>query len=201
MLDTARLRDQVKGLLTERFSNPAARALASVGFTPNRVTIAGGVIAIAAGVVAAKGRLPEAGALVLAAGALDLVDGAMARLTGKQSKFGAVLDSTFDRLGEAALLFGLLALYSGLGNTPMVLLVFAAMFGSVLVSYIKARAEGEGIDCNVGILSRGERVVLMGLGLLISQVPPVLLILTFFSYVTAAQRLWRVKKGSEQQSQ
>ena len=132
---------------------------------------------------------------------LDLVDGAMARLTGKQSKFGAVLDSTFDRLGEAAALFGLLALYSGLGNTPYVLLVFAAMFGSVLVSYIKARAEGEGIDCNVGLLSRGERVVLLGLGLLINQVPAVLVILTFFSYVTAAQRLWRVKKATEETTQ
>ena len=200
-LDTARLRDRAKDLLTERFSNPTARVLSGVGFTPNKVTIAGGLIAVAAGALAAKGRLPEAGALVLAAGALDLVDGAMARLTGKQSKFGAVLDSTFDRLGEAAVLFGLLALYSGLGQTPYVLLVFAAMFGSVLVSYIKARAEGEGIDCNVGLLSRGERVVLMGLGLLINQVPAVLVILTFFSYVTAAQRLWRVKKATEEAAQ
>ncbi len=196
-LDTAHLRDKAKDLLTERFSNPTARVLSGMGFTPNKITVAGGVIAAAAGAVAANGRLPEAGALVLAAGALDLVDGAMARLTGQQSKFGAVLDSTFDRLGEAALLFGLLALYSGLGQLPNVLLVFAAMFGSVLVSYIKARAEGEGIDCNVGLLSRGERVVLMGLGLLINQVPPVLLILTFFSYVTAAQRLWQVKKATE----
>ena len=92
-LDTARLRDRAKDLLTERFSNPTARVLSSVGFTPNRVTIAGGLIAVAAGAVAAKGRLPEAGALVLAAGALDLVDGAMPVTASSPKVAGAVLDS------------------------------------------------------------------------------------------------------------
>ena len=193
-------RTRAKSLLTQRFSEPAAQLFAAGGLTPNKVTIAGGFLSLGAGYLAGRGHLTGAGALVVASGALDLVDGTLARLTGRKTRFGAVLDSTIDRLGEAAVLFGLLALYSGLGDTSKVLLVFATMVGSVLTSYIKARAEGVGIECNVGILTRGERVVIMALGLLLGQVPAALWTLALLSYVTAGQRLLQVKRatGEEQ---
>ena len=193
-------RSRAKSVLTQRFSEPAAQLVAATGLTPNKVTIAGGFLSLGAGYLASRGHLTGAGVLVVASGALDLVDGTLARLTGKKTKFGAVLDSTIDRIGEAAVLFGLLALYSGLGDTSKVLLVFAAMVGSVLTSYIKARAEGVGLECNVGILTRGERVVIMALGLLLGQVPAALWTLALLSYVTAGQRLLQVKRaaGEEQ---
>ena len=193
-------RSRAKSVLTQRFSEPAAQLVAATGLTPNKVTIAGGFLSLGAGYLASRGHLTGAGVLVVASGALDLVDGTLARLTGKKTKFGAVLDSTIDRIGEAAVLFGLLALYSGLGDTSKVLLVFAAMVGSVLTSYIKARAEGVGLECNVGILTRGERVVIMALGLLLGQVPAALWTLALLSYVTAGQRLRQVKRaaGEEQ---
>lgn len=193
-------RTRAKSLLTQRFSEPAAQLFAATGLTPNKVTIAGGFLSLGAGYLAGRGHLTGAGALVVASGALDLVDGTLARLTGRKTRFGAVLDSTIDRLGEAAVLFGLLALYSGLGDTSKVLLVFATMVGSLLTSYIKARAEGVGIECNVGILTRGERVVIMALGLLLGQVPAALWTLALLSYVTAGQRLLQVKRaaGEEQ---
>jgi len=193
-------RSRAKSVLTQRFSEPAAHLVAATGLTPNKVTIAGGFLSLGAGYLASRGHLTGAGVRVGASGALDLVDGTLARLTGKKTKFGAVLDSTVDRIGEAAVLFGLLALYSGLGDTSKVLLVFAAMVGSVLTSYIKARAEGVGLECNVGILTRGERVVIMALGLLLGQVPAALWTLALLSYVTAGQRLLQVKRaaGEEQ---
>lgn len=196
LFNASRWRDKTKRFVTKHFSNPTAQILVSCGLTPNKVTMAGGLLSIAAGVLAWLDHFYSAGGLILASGFLDLIDGAMARLTGKQSKFGAVLDATVDRIGEFALLFGLVALYSTRGDTHWVLLAFAAMFGSVLVSYIKARAEGEGINCNVGIFTRGERVILIGIGLLVDQIPIVLIILTALSYLTAVQRLWQVKKSA-----
>src|SRR3990172_6831551 len=106
-----------------------------------------------------------------------MLDGALARTTGKTSTFGAFLDSTLDRYSEAVLLFGLLVVATQRQSTQEILLVFAVMVGSVMVSNVRARAEGLGLRCEVGLLARPERVILLALGLILGQLLPVLWIL------------------------
>ncbi|MEE9199680.1 MAG: CDP-alcohol phosphatidyltransferase family protein [Dehalococcoidia bacterium] len=193
-------RAKARQALSSGFSDPLAHLLAATGLSPNQVTVAGGLLNLGAGLAISRGYLTAGGVLVLAAGVLDLLDGALARVTGRKTKFGAVLDSTMDRLSEAAVLFGLLVLYTGLRSTPMVLLVYATLVGSVLVSYIRARAEGLGISCEVGVLTRAERTIIMALGLLLGQVFPALLTMALLSYVTAGQRLMHVRRATRNES-
>jgi CDP-diacylglycerol--glycerol-3-phosphate 3-phosphatidyltransferase len=162
--------------------------LASLGVTPNSLTYLGLAASGGAAALLATGHLVAGGALVLGGSALDLLDGALARATGKATKFGAFLDSTTDRLAEGAILFGLLVHFARAEATEEVLLIFCAMVAGALVSYVKARAEGLGLSCNVGLVTRPERVVLLGFGLLIDQVTILLYIVAIASFLTAAHR-------------
>ena len=184
----------------ERLTDPLARLLARTGLTPNTLTILGLLLSIASAWVLATGHLFLGGFLVIFAGAFDLLDGALARATGKSTTFGALLDSTFDRLSEAVILFGLLVFFIRQPSISIqeVLLIFAAIAGSMLVSYIRARAEGLGLECEVGIFTRPERVIVLALGLILSRFEPVLLvalwILAVCTFLTAFRRLiyvWR----------
>ena len=105
---------------------------------------------------------------------------------------GAFLDSTLDRLSEAVILFGLLVHFAAAAATEEVLLIFAVLTFSVLVSYIRARAEGIGYSCTVGLVTRPERVVLLALGLIIGEVTILLYILASASFFTAAHRFVHV---------
>jgi len=136
---------------------------------------------------------------VLVAGFFDILDGALARRTKKATPFGGVLDSTLDRLSEAAVLLGILVAFGG--SPLLVLLVFLALLGSLLVSYVRARAEGVGLECGVGLFTRAERVVVLALGLLLSGIAYALVIalaiVAVFSFFTFGQRLvyvWRQTK-------
>jgi CDP-diacylglycerol--glycerol-3-phosphate 3-phosphatidyltransferase len=133
---------------------------------------------------------------VLAAGFFDILDGALARRTNRVTRFGAVLDSTLDRLAEAVILISLLVVYAREAAVAEVTLVSVTLIGSQLVSYVRARAEGIGLQCEVGIFTRAERVVVLALGLLLSQFDyaliTVLAIIMVFSYVTVGQRLFYV---------
>ena len=131
----------------------------------------------------------------------------LARLTGQSSRFGAFFDSTLDRYAEALVLFGLLIYVSGQPDSRIeVLLIFAAVVGSLLVSYTRAKAESLGIPCTEGILTRAERVALLVIGLLfaswqpIAALPPVLTLvlwlLAILSNVTAVQRIAAVRKAT-----
>jgi CDP-diacylglycerol--glycerol-3-phosphate 3-phosphatidyltransferase len=149
---------------------------------------------IGAAVAVAKDYLLIGGILVLVSGAFDLFDGALARAKAQSTKFGAILDSTLDRLSEAAVLLGLLVLYVGLNSTWEILLIYIAIVGSILVSYTRARAEGLGLKCQVGIFTRAERVIVLALGLIIGHwldkaVFIVLCIVAALAWVTVAQRL------------
>jgi CDP-diacylglycerol--glycerol-3-phosphate 3-phosphatidyltransferase len=171
-----------------------ARFLARIPVTPNTITWIGFVLAVGGAVLIAVGQLLAAGLVVLIAAFFDILDGALARLTNRATPFGAVLDSTLDRLSEAVLLIGILVLYAGGGNVYPVLLVAATLVFSLLVSYIRARAETLGLDCQVGLFTRGERVILLVLGLCLSPVagwalPVALLVILVFSFVTVIQRL------------
>jgi CDP-diacylglycerol--glycerol-3-phosphate 3-phosphatidyltransferase len=133
---------------------------------------------------------------VLVAGLCDILDGALARYKGKTSKFGAVLDSTFDRISEAAVLFGLIYLYSQSGNLLLVSLSASAIIFSFLISYVKARAEGLGLSCEVGLFTRTERVLVIAGGLILNLVWIALIILALFSFITTIQRLVHVYQGN-----
>jgi len=182
-------RAKVRQVLSERFAEPMAHIIAKRGLSPNTLTVTGGLLGIGAGALIGLGHVKTGGLLVLAGGVLDLLDGAVARVSGKTTPFGALLDSTIDRISEAAILFGLLVLYLGRQSTQEVILIYATLVGSVLVSYVRARAEAVGLKGDVGLLTRGERVIILGLGLLLNQTLALLWILAPLTYITAGQRL------------
>lgn len=180
--------------LPRRLTDPIVSLLARLGITPNLLTLAGVLGNLGAAVLAGRGQFLAAGIVVLAASGLDLLDGALARATGRVSRFGSILDATMDRVSEAAVLFGLLVLFSGRGERQEVLLAGAALIGSFLVSYVRARAEMVGLPLREGYFSRAERVLVIGIGLIIDQVTIALWIVAIVANLTAAQRLllaWR----------
>lgn len=187
------------------------RPFARLGVTPNMLTFVGLLLSIATALVIAQGNLFAGGLFVLFSGVFDMFDGAMARARGTSSTFGAFYDSTLDRYSEGIILGGLLiytmrqpglqgALWPFASEqTWMVLLIYTAMLGSLMVSYTKARAEGLGLECKKGLLARPERVVLLAIGLLSSTVfwwalVLVLTLLAVFSHVTAVERIVHVWK-------
>jgi len=172
-----------------RIADPVVRILSKTGITPNALTLINLALNIVAAYVIAIGHFIPGGILVLVSGLFDLLDGALARLAKKTTKFGAILDSTVDRMSEAAILFGLLIFYSGRGGRLEIALIFAVLIGSFLVSYVRARAEGLGWQCQVGLFTRAERVIVLAIGLLVNQIFVVLCILVVFVFVTVGQRL------------
>lgn len=180
---------QVRKATSSYFTDPVVRILARTPVSPGTITWLGFVLAIAAAVLVTSGQLLIAGLVVLVAGFFDMLDGALARGTNRVSHFGAVLDSTLDRLSEGVLLLGILVLFAGKGETTWVLLTGIVLIGSLLVSYIKARAEALGLKCTVGLFTRPERVIVLALGLLLNQLEIALAIIAVFSFFTAGQRL------------
>ncbi len=183
--------------LARRSTLPVAAALVRLGVTPNMLTIVGFLLNVGVGVVIATGHLFAGGLFLLVAGLFDMLDGAVARLGQRVTVFGGFLDSTLDRYSEAAVFLGLLALYARQGRTTEVLLVYAVIVGSLMVSYTRARAEGLGLRCDVGWLQRPERIALLGLGLLFNAVVPVLWVLAIFTNLTTMQRVAHVYRLTE----
>ncbi len=177
------------GRAPERLTTPLVRPLAALGVSPHTVsaTALGGSLAAAA--LIARGDLLLGGGVMLAAAALDSIDGALARHSGRASRVGALLDSTFDRVAEAAVLGALLYHQLGLGHREESMLVFASLAGSLLVSYVRARGEAEGVVVTDGLLARTERVLLLGAGLITGWIRVALWLLAALSLLTAAQRL------------
>ncbi len=172
---------------------PVARLLAKTFITPNMLTWSGFLLSAGAAALIVTEHLFAAGFLVLISGLFDILDGALARLNNQTTRFGGVLDSITDRLTEVVLLLGILILYTREQSTLGILLVGFALPGSLLVSYIRARAEAAGLKCKVGLFTRGERVIVLALGLLLSQIDYALIIalsiIGFFSFFTIGQRL------------
>jgi CDP-diacylglycerol--glycerol-3-phosphate 3-phosphatidyltransferase len=175
-------------------TDPIVDALHRIGVTPNMLTIVGVMGNVGAAVAAGYGEFWIAGAIVLIASSLDFLDGALARKTGTATDFGAVLDAVMDRVSEAAVLFGLLVYFSERGEQTETLLIFVAVVGSVLVSYVRARAETIGQQMREGIFTRLERVLLIGVGLIAAHferdvLTVVLWLLAVLASATALQRL------------
>jgi CDP-diacylglycerol--glycerol-3-phosphate 3-phosphatidyltransferase len=138
--------------------------------------------------------------LIFAAAGFDALDGTLARMTGRTSRFGAFLDSTLDRFSEAVIFLGLFVYLVDQGAQTELILIYATIVGSLMVSYARARAEGIGVTLKEGLLTRFERVGLLILGLIFNQLTLVLWILAIFTNVTAVQRMWLVWRitGGEQ---
>jgi CDP-diacylglycerol--glycerol-3-phosphate 3-phosphatidyltransferase len=185
--------EATRRLISGRIAPPLARLLARTPLTPNALTWTGFVITVAAAALILTGHYLAAGIVVLLAGFFDMLDGALARLNGQVTRFGAVLDSTLDRLSEAVLLLALLYVFARDGQAGWGLLCGLALLGSLMVSYLRARMEGLGLDCRAGLFTRPERVILVALGLLFSRFDYALVVaiglLAFFSFFTVIERL------------
>ena len=196
---------QSRKTLADYFTRPVARLLAKTSITPNTISWLGFIIAIGAVSLIITGHLFAAGFVVLLAGFFDILDGALARSTNRNTRFGAILDSSLDRLGEAVVLLAILIFYILNANErPVIvaLLVTLTIIGSFMVSYVRARAEALDLKGQTGFFSRAERVIVLALGLLFSQISYALItalaIIMVFSFITVSQRLlyvWRQTKN------
>ena len=191
-------REQFRGAVLRYVELPGARFLHALKFTPNSITLLGFAVCVVSAYLVGANLLLLGGVVFLLGGALDLFDGALARLTGKTSSFGALLDSVFDRLGEAALFVGLgiYALRAGLGDRQLLLFITVLLLALIFsqgVSYLRARGEGLGVFIRSGLMTRPERVVLLGVGLLIDQIFWVLLLIAAVSCFTLFQRMFTIR--------
>jgi CDP-diacylglycerol---glycerol-3-phosphate 3-phosphatidyltransferase len=179
-----------------------ARFLGRLGFSPNALTIIGSVLTAGVGLLAAQGWFLAAAICLWLFSLTDTLDGALARATDRVSVFGAFLDSVCDRYAEAAVFFGIVWWYQTSGNSLGVALAYLALVGSLMVSYARARAEGVGLQAaDVGWFQRPERIILLGLGFLVSTVLPSALLvalglLAVLTSVTVLQRVLHVARLS-----
>jgi CDP-diacylglycerol--glycerol-3-phosphate 3-phosphatidyltransferase len=192
----ARIQQQAR-----RWAELVVQPLAAIGVTPNVATFLGLLLNGLTAAVLAAGHLRIGGALALFAGIFDMFDGALARVQDKKTVFGAFLDSTLDRYAEGLVLLGLLLFEvwqpASATRTWVVALTYVAALSSLMVSYAKARAEGLGLECKIGLMARPERVILLAAGLILggaAWLPWTIGALAITSTATAVQRIvhvWR----------
>ncbi|WDZ93856.1 phosphatidylinositol phosphate synthase [Nocardiopsis sp. HUAS JQ3] len=183
--------------MVSRVTTPLGRSLARLGLTPNIVTIVGALgVVVSALFFYPQGQLYAGSVVVTVFVLFDMLDGAVARARDSASAFGAFLDSSLDRVADAAILSGLLWWFIGEGDDPLLAgLTLFCLVSGFMVSYIKARAEGLGVNCDVGVAERTERlvVILVAVGLGGLDVPYVLAgglwLLAAMSLLTVLQRL------------
>ncbi len=181
-----------------------ANKMVALGITANMVTLFGFVVNLIATFYVATGHLAIGGILILFGGSFDMIDGAVARAQINLRASGALLDSVIDRYSEGFLFLSVLLYFYSLGSLIGIILAFGAWFGSILVSYVRARSEGLQITCKVGLMQRPERIVLLGAGTLLQgllwhKFPIiqtnalillcVLAVLTLTTHITALHRL------------
>ncbi len=175
------------------FLDPLGGFFNRIGLTPNMMTLLGLVGNSVGAYYLARGEMLTGGLLVLIMTPIDALDGTMARLRGESSDFGAFVDSVTDRYSELIIYGGLLYHFLSLGDPIGGLLVFSAASGSVLVSYVKARAEGLGYGAKIGLLTRVERYLVLAPSLVFNQLFIGLAIIAVFANITALQRIWHVR--------
>jgi CDP-diacylglycerol--glycerol-3-phosphate 3-phosphatidyltransferase len=159
------------------------------------VTLIGFVLTLGVAVVISQGYLRLAGILLIVAAGVDAVDGTLARMYGNATRFGAFLDSTMDRYSESVLFLGVAVYFIGTGATTEVMLTFAVLIGSFMVSYTRARAEGLGFALKGGLLTRFERAVVLIAALILNQLTIGLWLMAVLTNLTAFQRIWLVRLG------
>jgi len=174
--------------------DPLGGFLNRLGLTPNMVTGLGLLGNTIGAFYLARGEMLTGGLWIALMTPVDALDGTMARLRGEASDFGAFVDSVSDRYSELIIYSGLLYHFLERGEPLGGMLTFGAAAGSVLVSYVKARAEGLGYEAKVGLLTRAERYLVLAPSLIFNQLNIGLGILAVFANITALQRIWYVRK-------
>lgn len=197
---TAKLNEFRKNI-TSRVTPVMVRFLEKTSISPNMITVLGFLITVGAAVLILTGHPFAAGFVVIIAGFFDMLDGALARSMNRTTIFGAVLDSALDRLSEAILFLSLLVVFARNGNITGVWITGITLVLSLMVSYLRSRAEALDLECKVGICTRPERVIALTLGLLLSGINNALIvilgIIAFFSLVTVCQRIIHVWKQTK----
>jgi CDP-diacylglycerol--glycerol-3-phosphate 3-phosphatidyltransferase len=187
------LRAKSKGVV-----EPVAHLLNRLGIAPNTITLAGLVGNFIGAMFIARGNFLVGGLIVLAMGPMDALDGTMARLRGEATDFGAFVDSVVDRYIELVIFGGLLLHYLHLSEMLLSALVFIAACGTVLTSYVKARAEALGFQAKRGILTRVERFIVLAPCLILNQPQIAIVIIAVFANITALQRIYFVRRQAHQ---
>lgn len=177
-----------KGIL-----DPIGAFLNRLGLYPNTMTILGLVGNAIGAILLALGHMTTGGIIILLMGPVDALDGTMARLRGMASEFGAFVDSVTDRYSELVIFGGLIYYYVGQRDAEATILVFAAAAGSVLVSYVRARAASLGIETKVGLLTRMERYLVLVPALVFNRPLWGLWVIAILANVTALQRIYDVR--------
>jgi CDP-diacylglycerol---glycerol-3-phosphate 3-phosphatidyltransferase len=180
------------------YLNPIASFLNRLGIRPNTVTLIGLAGTIGCSVLIALGHMTWAGILLLFMGPVDALDGALARMRNEASNWGAFVDAVTDRYSELFLFLGFLIYYMLHPYPAGVILAYLAAAGSVLVSYVKARADALKLDANVGLLTRVERLIVIIPGLIFNQPLLVLIIIASLANFTALQRILQVRRDAHQ---
>jgi CDP-diacylglycerol--glycerol-3-phosphate 3-phosphatidyltransferase len=176
--------------------------LGRLGLSPNALTIVGSLLTASVGILVAQGWFLPAGICLWLFSITDTLDGALARATDRVSVFGAFLDSVCDRYAEAAVFLGLVWWYQSTANPLGITLAYLAVIGSLMVSYARARAEGVGLQAaDVGWFQRPERIIALGIGLLVAPFAPlgllgILAALALLTTVTVIQRVLHVARTS-----
>jgi phosphatidylglycerophosphate synthase len=191
VVDKAAIKERFRGLMS-----PVVDILDSLGVTPMGVSLAGLAMSVIGALFAGAGSLVAAALILAVASICDSLDGSLARRTGKASTFGAFFDSSGDRVAEFAYFAALVFFYRSEGSAVMIFFTLMALAGSFLTSYARARAEGLGLECAVGILERPERIVLLTAGLLFGGriLDVAIVLLAILSIYTFIQRVLHVRK-------
>jgi CDP-diacylglycerol--glycerol-3-phosphate 3-phosphatidyltransferase len=190
-------RQTLSDVLRVRFKNvldPIGRFLNRLGITPNTLTLAGLVGNFIGALCLAQGKFITGGIILFLMGPLDALDGTMARLRGEPSAWGAFVDSVTDRFSELFIYAGLIYFYLNTTNTLMVFTAFAALGGSVMVSYVRARAQSLGYEAKQGIMTRMERFVVLVAGLLFGFPELAIFLIALLANITSIQRILVVRR-------
>jgi phosphatidylglycerophosphate synthase len=169
--------------------NSIASALHKVGISADFLTFSGLILAGVSGYCISTGNLFWAGALLLFSGLLDMLDGAVARVSGRQSAFGGILDSSLDRYGDGFIFGGMILYFISLQRIDLVIWTLSAWVAAFSISYVRARVECEVDSCRVGFWERGERIGFIVIALFVSSLPTAAIILGLALHWTVFQRL------------
>ena len=187
------------GKLVRSIAKAPGKLLAKTKITPNQLTFIGLLVNAVVAFLIAKGNFGYLilGVLIWVAGFFDALDGSVARETGKTSVFGNFWDSVLDRYADSVIYFGVLIHFLKLGLPDQVIITVIAIVGSLAVSYTRAKAESLGVECEVGLMPRSVRIIILGASFCVHQVFWGLFIIAVFSHLTVIQRIIHVYRKLE----
>ena len=179
-----------------RLGDPVARALLRAHVRPNHLTMLGLGVSIVAACALAQGRLRVGAVLLALAGLFDFFDGSLARLANSVCAFGAFLDSVVDRYSDLVVLLGVVLYYHRAADTTGVFLTMVALVGTIMTSYTKARAQSIGVACEIGLMERPERLIVLIAGATFNLLTPAMIALAVLTNLTALQRILYMRRAA-----